>query len=108
MSHPSALCIAFLRGWGRTDTTDTATLEELLQRAREEGRGAWPAVELSDEAFGHYLGERSTHGARSLRAKHFSDLWLACGCALGLDSARSLLDAHVLGSLSPVIRRVHD
>jgi len=63
-------------------------LERLLDEAIRAARAAWPAVELSEEAFLTQLAHALRRGgARSvedwLARGTASDLYLACGCAQG-------------------------
>jgi RNA polymerase sigma-70 factor (ECF subfamily) len=53
-----------------------------LAAAVAQARAAWPGVDLPDEAFAAYLGERVDVGDPDALARvHVADLYLACGCA---------------------------
>lgn len=85
---------AFLRlfaGDRRLWTGGSVPLEQLLRDALERARAPWPVLHVPDEAFLEYLGARVDPGAsdptRELAALHLPDLYLACGCALGLPAA---------------------
>lgn len=90
--------------------TPGADLEHTLARAIEDARATWPTVAISDDAFLHHLAGALRHGAaRSvddwLARGTVSDLYLACGCALGDPAALAAFDAHYLDGLDAVLRR---
>jgi RNA polymerase sigma-70 factor (ECF subfamily) len=91
--------------------TSGAELEPALDRMLAGARAAWPGVAISDEVFlGHLAGALRQAGAPSvedwLARGTASDLYLACGCALGDPAAIAALDAHHLAGLDPALRRL--
>jgi RNA polymerase sigma-70 factor (ECF subfamily) len=60
----------------------TDPVEELWRA----GRAAWPDVEIPKDAFAAHLDGRGPVG------DHATDLYLACGCALGLPAAIAAFD----------------
>jgi RNA polymerase sigma-70 factor, ECF subfamily len=74
---------------------DGERLEAVLQELFARGRAAWPALDVPVEAFAHHLaavcepGEGAVDQLRALKAE---DLYLACGCALGVPAAVAVLD----------------
>jgi RNA polymerase sigma-70 factor, ECF subfamily len=88
-----------------------ADLEPVLDQVLAAARAAWPGVAISDEVFlGHLAGALRQAGASSvedwLARGTASDLYLACGCALGDPAAIAALDAHYLAGLDPALRRL--
>ena len=76
-----------------------ADLEPALDRMLVAARAAWPGVAISDEVFlGHLAGALRQAAAPSvedwLARGTASDLYLACGCALGDPAAIAAFDAH--------------
>jgi RNA polymerase sigma-70 factor (ECF subfamily) len=85
--------------WAELDLVD------VLARARQ----PWPEVDVPDEAFLTYLGGRvdaSADPARELTALHLSDLYLACGCALGQPAAVSTFVARYLSEVPRYLGRL--
>src|SRR4051812_34447740 len=70
-----------------------------LASSCDEGRRAWPALEIDDAALCHFLGARVpvdelVAGGELLPA---ADLYLACACTLGIAGAADQL-VHVYGA----------
>jgi RNA polymerase sigma-70 factor (ECF subfamily) len=61
-------------------------LSAILARLLDEARRAWPAFDLSPEAFVRHLAERSAVGG-ALGEVHAADLYLACALAEGAPGA---------------------
>jgi RNA polymerase sigma-70 factor (ECF subfamily) len=64
------------------DGASGAAWASFVARARAEH----PGVELDDEAFGRWVGQRIAPGTdvdTELARRHAGDLWLACACAAG-------------------------
>lgn len=75
---------------------------EVLARAR----AAWPGVDVSDDAFLAYLGERlepETNLDDALGSLCVTDLWLACGVARGDAAALRAFETHCLADLGAAI-----
>jgi RNA polymerase sigma-70 factor (ECF subfamily) len=87
--HPLA---ALFRACREGDQVD-ADVEPILRRMLADGRAAWPAVVVGDEAFVRYVAERAAKGERTrLQDLHAADLYLACACAAGDPQAIAALD----------------
>jgi RNA polymerase sigma-70 factor (ECF subfamily) len=81
-------------------------IEATLARMLSEGRAAWPAVAVSDEAYVRYLAERAPADDESpLDALHAADLYLACACANGDAQAIAALDRGYLPAVLGVLAR---
>jgi RNA polymerase sigma-70 factor (ECF subfamily) len=89
------------------------TFEEVLARAYEEGRAAWPEVELSAEELGSYVAERilpregeatGADPASVLGKLRFADLYLACACARGDERAIAVFDVRYMGEVDRALR----
>jgi RNA polymerase sigma-70 factor (ECF subfamily) len=63
-----------------------AALDEALRRLFAEGRGAWPALDLSAETFVGHLAAHRVLDEPSGRV-HAADLYLAAACAAGVSGA---------------------
>lgn len=61
--------------------------EPLLDRMIEDGRAAWPGVDVSKDRFAEHVCARLTEGADPA-SLHAADLYLACACETG--DARAL------------------
>jgi hypothetical protein len=68
----------------------TSSADEALGRCFEAGRAAWPQISLELEAFERYFASHATNPPPD-RA-HATDMYLACACANGDDSALDALD----------------
>jgi RNA polymerase sigma-70 factor len=105
----TSLAAAFLSRWPPDlDSGSLLELEQAIDRAHERGRAAWPDVHVSVDEFAAYLGERcdpSPSAATAIGGLHQTDLYLACGCTLGLHGAAAALDAHFLTRVRPVLAR---
>src|SRR4051812_42913462 len=86
------LCGAFLRGRNNDCATELDELEEELLAACRAGREAWPQVDVPADAFAEYLGTCTRNSLPTLKARHVSDLWLACGCGLAISSAQACFE----------------
>jgi RNA polymerase sigma-70 factor (ECF subfamily) len=78
-----------------------APLRSRLSAAIASARAIWPGVELPDDAFLHHLGDRlDTHPGpavlEAIEGTHTDDLWLACACARGDDTALQHFDRFAL------------
>jgi RNA polymerase sigma-70 factor (ECF subfamily) len=65
-------------------------------------RAAWPQIDIPEPAFAAYLAQRGLDEA----ATHAADLYLACGCALGLPQALRAFESQVLAHLGEWVRRI--
>jgi RNA polymerase sigma-70 factor (ECF subfamily) len=78
----------------------TPGIGPLLARAQAEARAAWPGVDVPEAAFASALSvavEASGGSAEDRLARvHVADLYLACGCVLGLPAAtRTFVSKHL-------------
>ncbi len=83
----------------RRPVAPAAGLEEVLTRALEEARAAWPEVQLSDADFLRHLAARlpaDREVAAAIPALFVSDLYLACACARGDERALACFDRDIL------------
>jgi RNA polymerase sigma-70 factor, ECF subfamily len=72
------------------DPQEMAALERELGAALEAARVAWPDVEIEEASFLRYFAERvrpDEEPVARVVSAHAGDLYLACGCALGLVGA---------------------
>jgi RNA polymerase sigma-70 factor, ECF subfamily len=79
-------------------------LEPVLARALAEGQAAWPGVPVPEAEFRKVLIAALEAGGRSdpsdpLRGVHTADLYLACGCVLGLPAATRAFVSQHLGAV---------
>lgn len=81
-------------------------LEAILRQARE----SWSSsFEVPAERFMQHLAGRLPRGTPALDAlgrMHTTDLYLACGCALGDDAAIQACDAHCQPALATVLAKL--
>lgn len=91
------------RGAGTLTPEHTEALEAALRAALAEGAAAWPRVPPLKDAFVRYLAAQVSTTAASLSAAVSSlrakDLYLCCGCALGVPTAIAALDEAFLRPL---------
>lgn len=83
-------------------------LRSALGLAIRSAREAWPELAIPAEHFVGYLGERVPDPGEpdpGLHRLNAPDLYLACGCALGLDAAFSGFERQVAGPALGAIRR---
>lgn len=71
---------------------------EDVARAIEQGRAAWPGVEVEPARLAAFLADRP--------ASHLADLYLACACAAGDPAALAAFDARVLPGVAGSLRRL--
>src|SRR5206468_1109321 len=72
-------------------------LERTLDARWQEVCAAWPAIAVTRERFGRFLGERVPREApcaADLEALHTSELYLTCACANWDAEAIRLLEQH--------------
>jgi RNA polymerase sigma-70 factor (ECF subfamily) len=80
-------------------------LREILQTCRV----TWPGLDVPEHAFVSHLAEKLLEDGeptRCLARMSCTDLYLACGCAVGLPAAVSILDSEILSKVPPVLRRM--
>jgi len=83
-------------------------LEQPLQAALASAHAAWPDVAIDDEAFVAHLAARVPEPAdatAALGGLRVDDLYLACGCALGLPAAIAAFDRTFAADLDAAARR---
>lgn len=85
-------------------------LDSVLRQLVISGRTAWPDLPLSAMAFVSYLARRVPRREpvlKSLSELHANDLYLACGCALGIPKALVAFDHHYLGQVRAWVTRIN-
>jgi RNA polymerase sigma-70 factor (ECF subfamily) len=78
------------------------TADARFARALAEARAAWPELEVPAPAFLEALAAAVSAGPSAgdvLAGVHIGDLYLACGCALGLPAATSVFVKHHLAAV---------
>jgi RNA polymerase sigma-70 factor (ECF subfamily) len=82
-----------------------AGLEETLVGELDEARAAWPGVELDDALVVAYWGDRldPSRGDKALSSMHTSDLFIACACCLGDETAIRSFEAKLFSQVRPVL-----
>lgn len=91
------------------EPVDRAALERTLASALARARSASPGVDVGDEAFVRYLGERLPRGGAledDVAAVALEDLFLACGCAHGSAAAIALVEARCLDKAKAALARL--
>ena len=87
-----------------------ADLEDLLGRAVERARGAWPQLVVSDGDFLRHLGARidpaPEEPAALLVKLHLGDLYLACACSIGVPGAATVFVRDYLQDLPRYLARL--
>jgi RNA polymerase sigma-70 factor, ECF subfamily len=84
-------------------------LEEKLDQRVEEGAAPWPTVTIPRETFARHLLEKLAEAANpadALQDLNAPDLYLACGCALGMRSAIAAFEASVMPRVQPTFVRL--
>jgi len=97
-------CGVHLEGAGEQERLSAALSHALL-----EAKERYETVHVKGEDFARYLGERmqETSGdAAAIASRATSDLYLACACVAGDQSALAALDAHVLSNLPAAMGRL--
>ncbi len=82
---------------GRTPIRDAAAFEGALAALWQAGCQRWPQIQLPAETFVQYLATRvprDTEPEIALGNVEAADLYIGCGCALGLASALAEFDRH--------------
>ena len=72
------------------------------------GRKAWPNINIVDDTFAAYVAQRLEPGEGVAEAAelHVEDLYLACGCALGINDAVRALDDRYLSQVGTFLSRI--
>ncbi len=84
-------------------------LENALQDILETAQAAWPDVQVPAEAFCRHLAERLPNGTAPLAALgevRGQELYLACGCALGLPQALAAFDRDWMPQVLRALARI--
>jgi RNA polymerase sigma-70 factor, ECF subfamily len=74
-----------------------------LTRAIRDGRNAWPALEVPDDAFAAYIVARA--GGLDVSSLHVADLYLACACARKDRAAIATFDREFIAPLATIVER---
>jgi RNA polymerase sigma-70 factor, ECF subfamily len=72
------------------------------------GRAAWPTINIEGETFAGYVRERleAGEGAAEAADLHVEDLYLACGCTLGMNEAVRALDERYMSHVGAYLSRI--
>jgi RNA polymerase sigma-70 factor (ECF subfamily) len=83
-------------------------MQDALRRAWEEGRAAWPKVDLDHDGFAtHVLSKLApSASAADVARLDAAGLYLACACARGCAPALAELDLHVLARVPEFLARI--
>jgi RNA polymerase sigma-70 factor (ECF subfamily) len=79
--------------------------EEALTAAIEEGRRAWPALEVPADQFEVFLAERIDEG-HGLSELVVADLYLACACQLRVSGAIAAFESYCKTAVDGAIARI--
>jgi RNA polymerase sigma-70 factor (ECF subfamily) len=84
-------------------------LEETLATFLQEGREAWPGIDIPPEAFARHLADAATRASADnpidvLSRLRGSDLYLACACVLGDAAAIASFEEEIIPQILPAIR----
>jgi RNA polymerase sigma-70 factor (ECF subfamily) len=85
------------------------SLESALAGTRARGQAAWPDIEIADDVWRAFLGERIPAGAElpdAVDALHIEDLWIACACLARDDRALAAFDRAYRTTITLTTRRV--
>ncbi len=80
--------------------------KERIREGWEIGREAWPEVEVSEEDFAAFVGDRVRNETGSHASPLWSDLYLACACARGNPKALRIFDTVLFPQIEPALKRV--
>ncbi len=110
-SQATELAATFVAATGRpvTDSGEIERIQIALVHALAEARSRYNTVDVADQAFATYVGERlkDTEGdAGSIASRATSDLYLACACVGGNKNALATLDKEVLAILPAAMSRL--
>jgi RNA polymerase sigma-70 factor (ECF subfamily) len=84
-----------------------AALERTLEGIVTASRQAWPAIDLPADTFVSYLADRLSETAADPFAELRTDqLYLACACALGIDSAIEAFERDVFPAVRAPLARL--
>lgn len=93
---------AFVEGWRGAAVDVPERFEGVLARTCATAAEAWPELELDPAVFVRFLAERVPDDEplpAALERLHTKDLYLACGCALGMGPALEAFERRCLGGL---------
>lgn len=83
-------------------------MEGALERAWNDGRVAWPSVDLDEASFGAHVREKlpPDAGPEEVARLDAAGLYLACACARAIPSALAELDLRVLAKMPEFLARI--
>ncbi len=90
--------------------TSLADLQPQLQALVDNGRSAWPQLDIDAPAFIAYVGARIPDGVaarEAMAALRTADLYLACGCARGNRMALAAFDRRYIAEVELALRRMN-
>ena len=103
------LAEAFRDSWRGSPGGLPDGLEGTLERTCASAAEAWPELEIAPDVFLRFLAERVPDDVPLLAALervHAKDLYLACGCALGMAPALDAFERRCLGSLGGFLQQI--
>jgi RNA polymerase sigma-70 factor, ECF subfamily len=91
---------------------EAAELSLTLEKLTDAAEAAWPMFQVDRKAFQQCLlsciDRKGTEAVDALLKIHATDLYLACGCALGLDAARCQFAEKYLSRIDSYLKRFQD
>jgi RNA polymerase sigma-70 factor (ECF subfamily) len=84
-------------------------IKAALVHALAEARSKYPSVELPDQDFAQFLGERlrdTDADAAAIASRATNDVYLACACIAGNEKAIAALDSQVFAALPSAMGRL--
>lgn len=103
--EPDARVRSFLaRSESASEGSADGELASALESAFSEARAAWPSLEVADEEFVAYLGERVAPA--DLPSVRVPDLYLACACVAGVTGAADAFEAEIMPAVPKAVARI--
>lgn len=102
-SHPDYHALMGVR-----DPVFAAEVEARIGSWLATGRAAWPGLQMAEDEFLGYLGERFPEGegmALALEGANIADLYLAAACMLGQPRAIAAFERYCLAGMPEVLAR---
>jgi RNA polymerase sigma-70 factor, ECF subfamily len=100
----------FARFSGDRRAWEQAPLSELIEPALAQARAAFPDLDIAEDVFLEHLGARVDPSIADPEAAigslHVADLYLACGCTLGLPGAQSAFSTRFLAEVPRYLARI--
>ena len=88
-------------------TGDSEQLSDALEQGLNQAHDHGPVLSVSDDVFLIFVGQRLARpDLDALEALHWSDLWVAFGCALGESSAIEVMERSFMPQVTAALRRM--